>query len=78
MPVRGYPALGFGEPIITIHPPIQTTGRDVESLMQESHAAIVSALRECDLVAPPPGSNRGTPEPQQGASSGSAATKKSD
>lgn len=51
-PARGLPALGFGQPLITFHPPIQTRGRDVDSLMTESRAIIASALRECDMDAP--------------------------
>ena len=53
LPARGFPALGFGEIIVTVHDPIPTDGREIADLMRESHDAIASSLRECDVLPPP-------------------------
>jgi len=54
-PASGLPRLEPGHPILTIHPSINTAGRTLDSLMEESRAAIASALRpEDDLPAPRP------------------------
>lgn len=49
LPMRGFPALGFGEVTITVHDPIPTEGREIEDLMRVSHDVIASSLRDCDF-----------------------------
>jgi 1-acyl-sn-glycerol-3-phosphate acyltransferase len=49
-PPKGIPSLGFGTPVLTIHPPIQAAGRSVEELSAETRKVIASALREEDTA----------------------------
>lgn len=48
-PNKGWPALGFGNPHLTIHPIISSAGKTVEQLSEECRAAIISGLRDVDF-----------------------------
>lgn len=50
MPPRGTPALGYGEPIIKIHDPIETQGQTLEDLMAKVRTTIESGLTDVDRI----------------------------
>jgi 1-acyl-sn-glycerol-3-phosphate acyltransferase len=49
MPMTGF-RLGFGTVTVTVHPPVHTVGRSVESLMDEVRSAMLGDMREVDEV----------------------------
>lgn len=51
MPPHGFPKLGYGQPILTVHKPIYPQGRDIASLMNECRDLIIGDMRPCDAVA---------------------------
>lgn len=48
MPARGFPTLGYGEPLLTVHPVIDSQGKTADQLLEATRAAILSGLRPCD------------------------------
>ncbi len=54
LPPKRFPALGWGEIVVTVHPPIETLGmttttpNDVDALKVRVAEVITSALRDVD------------------------------
>jgi 1-acyl-sn-glycerol-3-phosphate acyltransferase len=82
-PLSAIPVLEFGEPVLTVHPPIPCAGKTPDQLSDECRAVLVTALRDVD-TAPVKGARGGAPvahtpagvvpaSPAPVAASGSAA-----
>jgi len=59
-PLSAVPLLDFGEPILTVHPPISCAGKTADQLSAECRAVLITALRDID-TAPVKGSPTAAP-----------------
>lgn len=50
LPPGGLPQLAYGSVCVTVHPPIATKGKDIPTLIDETKAAIITGLRDCDRL----------------------------